>query len=185
MWDLLIIKLHKKDAECQCSASFRLKCCCRPSETLSVRIRRQDSWKVLCQTNAELYDISSIFTWCTSEGLCENVIAKNTLSQVDGEGNIITLANSIVDYKRDDSEVDKSNKYVFTRIGKRRLRNNSQGCKLLVEWNYEYETWINLKDMDESNTIDVAEFAKAKGINEELDFTWWLPYTLSKRNFII
>ena len=27
----------------------------------------------------------------------------------------------------------------------------------------------------ESNTIDVAEFAKAKGIYDDPEFDWWVP----------
>jgi hypothetical protein len=42
-----------------------------------------------------------------------------------------------------------------------------------------------LKDMKESHPVDVAEFAKSRGIHEEPAFAWWVPYTLRKRDVII
>ena len=34
----------------------------------------------------------------------------------------------------------------------------------------------------ESNPIEVAKFAIARGINDEAAFYWWVPYTLRKRD---
>jgi len=47
------------------------------------------------------------------------------------------------------------------------------------------ESWVPLKDMKESHPVDVAEFAKTRGIDGEPAFAWWVPYTLKKRDVII
>ena len=39
--------------------------------------------------------------------------------------------------------------------------------------------------MKESHSVDVAEYAKARGIDDEPAFAWWVPYTLKKRDAII
>ena len=39
--------------------------------------------------------------------------------------------------------------------------------------------------MKDSHPVDVAEFAKARGIADEAAFAWWVPYTLRKRDIII
>ena len=39
--------------------------------------------------------------------------------------------------------------------------------------------------MKESHPVETAEFAKAKGIQWEPAFCWWVPYTLRKRNAIV
>ena len=39
--------------------------------------------------------------------------------------------------------------------------------------------------MKESNTVKVADFFKAKGIDDDPVFSWWVPYTLSKWDVII
>jgi hypothetical protein len=39
--------------------------------------------------------------------------------------------------------------------------------------------------MKESHPVEVAEFAKARGIDGEPAFVWWVPYTLRKRDVIL
>ena len=41
------------------------------------------------------------------------------------------------------------------------------------------------KDLKESNPVEVAEYAMANCIVEEPTFTWWVPHTLRKQNWII
>ena len=52
------------------------------------------------------------------------------------------------------------------------------------------ERWISrvkaLKDLKESNPVEIAEYAKVNGIlDNEPVFRWWVPYTLRKRDRII
>jgi hypothetical protein len=42
-----------------------------------------------------------------------------------------------------------------------------------------------LKDLKVSNPIELAEYAVANHIAEELAFKWWVSHTLRKRNRII
>ena len=39
--------------------------------------------------------------------------------------------------------------------------------------------------MKESYLVQVAEYAVAKCIANKPDFSWWVPYTIKKRNAII
>ena len=77
----------------------------------------------------------------------ENVIARNMLSQVYDKGYSATLVDSIVYYKRDNSAVENSDKYVITERGKLGLRKKTQCWKFLVSCKDVSETWIPLKDM--------------------------------------
>ena len=45
--------------------------------------------------------------------------------------------------------------------------------------------WIPLKDLKESNPVEVAKFAKARRINTEPAFGWWVSYTLRKGDVIL
>ena len=115
-----------------------------------------------------------------------NVIAQNMLTQVDHEGYTTTLLAGIIDYKKDpDVAISKSDKYVVTKRGQRRLRRSTLGWKLLVQWKDGSEVWIPLKDLKESHPIETAEFAKSQGIDDEVAFAYWVPYTLRKRDAII
>jgi hypothetical protein len=42
-----------------------------------------------------------------------------------------------------------------------------------------------LKDLKESHPVETAEYAKARGLEKEPAFAWWVPYTLRKRDRII
>ena len=65
------------------------------------------------------------------------------------------------------------------------MRHTTCGWKLLVRWKDNSESWVPLKDMKESHPIETAEFAKARDIDDEPAFLWWMPYTLRKRDVII
>ena len=47
------------------------------------------------------------------------------------------------------------------------------------------ETWVDSKDMKEAHPIETAEFARARGINNEPAFAWWVLCTLWKRDIIL
>ena len=115
-----------------------------------------------------------------------NVIADNMVSQIDSEGFSTTLMHGIVDYRKDESTaIPKSDKWIVSPRGQRRLRKSTAGWKLLVQWKDGSETWVPLKDLKESHPVETAEFAKAKGIDDEVAFAYWEPYTLKKRDAII
>jgi hypothetical protein len=53
-----------------------------------------------------------------------NIIAENMLSQVDSEGFITTLMESIVDHRKDEATaVPKAEKYIITQRGQQQLKN--------------------------------------------------------------
>ena len=60
-----------------------------------------------------------------------------------------------------------------------------QGWKILVAWKDVSKKWIPLKDMKESNHVEVAEFAEAKGVDDDPLFAWWLACTLRKQDVVI
>jgi len=105
-----------------------------------------------------------------------NTIAKNMYSQVDLDGCSQTILDGIIDYSKDGHAVTMANKYVITRTGTHCLRETTIGWKLLVRWKDGSEQWIPVKLMEESNPIEVAEFAKAHDIDNEPAFCWWVPY---------
>ena len=46
-------------------------------------------------------------------------------------------------------------------------------------------SWVLLKDLKASNSIEVADYAVANNIEEELVFKWWVKDTLRNRDRII
>ena len=59
------------------------------------------------------------------------------------------------------------------------------GCKFNVKWIDVKTMRLSLKDLKESNPIEVAEYVAARDIQDEPAFAWWVPYTLRKSYRII
>ncbi len=114
-----------------------------------------------------------------------NVIAENIITQCDKEGFSRSLMEAIVDYRKDETAVPMEDKYVITKRGRKRFRTTTTGWCMLVQWRDGSEAWIKLKDMKEAHPVETAEFAKARGIDKEPAFAWWVPYTLRKRDVIL
>ena len=114
-----------------------------------------------------------------------NIIAENLYAQVDDEGNSYSILSEIVDHKKDGSAVSKDDAFVATRAGIMRRRQTTKGWKLLVNWKDGSSSWVPLKDIKESNPVQVAEYAVANKILEEPAFAWWAQQVLRKRERII
>ncbi len=133
--------------------------------------------------NAMTYDVE--FPDGEVREYAANVIAENMYAQVDADGHTHTMLDSILDYSKDGNAVEMDDMYVTTKSGNRRMRQTTNGWKLLVQWKDGSEQWIPLKLMKEYNPVEVAEFACARKIDKEPAFAWWVPYTLRKRDRII
>ena len=115
-----------------------------------------------------------------------NLIAENMLTQVDEDGFSITLMEGIIDHRKNhDTAVSREDAYVVTRRGQKRPRKTTAGWEFLIKWKDGSEQWTPLKILKDSHPVEVAEYSKARGISNEPAFSWWVPYTLKKRDFIL
>jgi hypothetical protein len=114
-----------------------------------------------------------------------NVISENMLNQVDDEGFSMTKIQCIIDHRTTDEALTIDNMYTVNAQGVKRMRNTTCGWQLLVKWHDNSKQWLSLSILKESNPIEVAEYVKARGIEKEPAFAWWVPYTLRKRDVII
>jgi Reverse transcriptase (RNA-dependent DNA polymerase) len=115
-----------------------------------------------------------------------NAIAENMLNQIDSEGFSTTMLAGIVDHCKDENvAISRKNGYVVTKRGNKKKIKTTKGWKLLVHWKDDSKSWVNLKDIKASHPIEVAEYARAREIDNEPAFSWWVPYTLKKRDIII
>jgi hypothetical protein len=115
-----------------------------------------------------------------------NAIAENMLNQIDSEGFSVTMLEEIVDHLKDENvAVSLKNGHVVTKRGNKKKMKTTKGWKLLVHWKDDSESWVNLRDIKALHPIEVAEYARARGIDNEPAFSWWVPYTLCKRDVFI
>ena len=119
-----------------------------------------------------------------TEAFAANAIAEHLYAQVDEQGFQYLLIDEIIDHKKDGSAVAADDGYVFVN-GRRCPRRTTKGWKLCVQWKDGSTSWEPLKDLKESNPVEVAEYAVANKLVSEPAFNWWVPYTIKKRDRII
>ena len=108
------------------------------------------------------------------------------ITQLDSDGFTLNIVEGIVGYWKDTvTFVTKDDMYIATKRGQKKIWMTIVRWQLLVHWREQYESWIRLKDLKESNPIEVAEFSKAQGIVDEPAFACWVPYTMRKRGVIL
>jgi hypothetical protein len=114
-----------------------------------------------------------------------NIIAENMYSQVDSKGYSHSIMDEIVDHEKDGTAVSKDDGIETTKDGLQQPKRMTRGWKLLITWKDGTSSWIPLKDLKESNPVQVAEYAVANKILEEPAFAWWARHVLRKRDRII
>jgi hypothetical protein len=81
--------------------------------------------------------------------------------------------------------VSQTDGYIITETGQRRNKRTTKGWELLVEWKDGSVTWIPLKDLKETNPVEVAEYAIANRIKHEPAFAWWVNTVIRRRERIV
>ena len=106
-------------------------------------------------------------------------------AQVDDEGKQFLLLEEITDHKKNNTAISIENGTTTSANGRQVPKVTTQGHFLLVKWKDGSMSWEKLKDLKESNPIEVAEFAVANKLLAEPAFAWWVPQILRRRNHII
>ena len=123
-------------------------------------------YNVICDKS--LYDVE--YPDGTMEKLAANIIAENMMSQVDSEGHHYQVQTEVTDHKKDDSAI--SNVDGFIKLSSRNLhwKRMTRGWKILVEWKDGSVDWVPLKDLKQSNPVELDEYAVANDISDEPAF---------------
>ena len=87
-------------------------------------------WSLVCYhknpiLNTLVYDVE--FPDGGVKEYSANVIAENILSQVDDEGVLLTVFDSILEYTKDDSAIEKKDLYFKIRSGAKHMRKTTCG----------------------------------------------------------
>ena len=98
----------------------------------------------------------------------------------------VTLSfKEICDHRKNKRAISIENGYDVSKNGNRTPKRTTVGWELLVEWRDGSTDWMALKDLKDTNPIELAEYAVANRISEEPAFKWWVAFCLQKRNRII
>ena len=135
-------------------------------------------YKNTLMLNTILYDVQ--FPDGAIKPYSENLIAEKILTQVDADGYHNQLLKGILDRSNDKLSLEKKDQWIITKRGILSMRKTTFGWKFHMKWKYVTITWKFLKDLKESNPIEVTEYVTARSIQDEPSFSWWVPFTLRK-----
>ena len=133
--------------------------------------------------NTITYDVE--FPDGKTDTFTANVIAQNLYSQIDDSGHHKRELDCILGYKQDSTAVRRSDMWLPTKSGQRRMRQSTKGWTLLVQWLDGSQQWIPLKRIKEFYPVEIAEYAVSEGIDDQPAFAYWINHVLKKRDKII
>ena len=95
-----------------------------------------------------------------------NVVAENIIAQCDSEGKRHSLLSDIIEHH--------TNKFaaLAKTAGTAKGSKTTWGWDLLVKWKDGSTSWVPLKDLKESNPIELAKYAMANHLQDEAAFAW-------------
>jgi hypothetical protein len=121
----------------------------------------------------------------TSDKMFANTIAENIYAQVDEEGRQFIILQEISDHRTNTDAVTKEHGFVTMPNGRRFPKKTTKGWEFLVEWKDGSSSWVPLRELKETNPVELAEYAVANQIDTEPALAWWVNTVLKKRERII
>ena len=91
----------------------------------------------------------------------------------------------IYDHLGNPVAIAKVDGFIKSSSGNLNWNRTTRGWKLLLEWKYRSVDWVQLKDLKQSNQVDLTEYAVVKEISDEPAFNWWVKETLQHMDRII
>jgi hypothetical protein len=95
------------------------------------------------------------------------------------------LLHEITDHQKTKDAVPKEDGFIVMPNGRKMQKCTTKGWELLVEWKDRTTTWVLLKDIKDTNPVEVAEYAFTNQIKSEPAFAWWVNTVMKKRDRII
>ena len=90
------------------------------------------------------------------EAYSANLIAESIYEQLDDEGNKNRLIDEIIGHEKDSSAVPTSEATIIVN-GRQHPKRTTRGWRLCIQWKDRTTSWERLKDLKESNPVELAE----------------------------
>lgn len=100
-----------------------------------------------------------------------NTLAEHLFSQIDSEGNQYQIFKEIINHCKGKGAVDKADQFMHYQ-GKKNKKKTTAGWDLKVEWKDGSTSWLTLKELKNSNAVEVAQYAIDNRIDSEPAFDW-------------
>jgi len=125
----------------------------------------------------------------TMNDYAANILAEALYAQVHVDGNRYLLLKEINDHKKDQSALSRE-EWTSGNENPRGSRNpahkpTTTGWYLLCLWTDGSTSWEPLRNLRESNPIELAQYAETRSLLEEPAFAWWAKDALRRTRQII
>ena len=110
-----------------------------------------------------------------------NAIAESMYAMCDKNGDHILLFDAIVDHKKNDKAMTRTEQKFVDSRGKQQYKRLTKSWEVCVRWKNESTT----SDFKECYPVQTAKYAAKNDIDTEPAFKYWVPHTLKKRDSII
>jgi hypothetical protein len=115
-----------------------------------------------------------------------NMLAGHLYSQVDKDGNQYRLFKEIINHRKKELAVEKSDQYRIDKwSGRSENKKTTTGWDLEVKWKDGSTSWFPLKELKETNAVEVAMYTVENQIDTEPAFDWWVQHVLKKQKRLI
>jgi len=101
-----------------------------------------------------------------------NLIAENIYAQCNEEGRKHMIFKEIINHRKDSSAIPKEEGYIVSSSGNLHKKRTTHGWDICVEWHDGSTSWLPLKDVEEANPVELADYAVANKIADEPAFQW-------------
>ena len=95
------------------------------------------------------------------------------------------MLNELIRHEKDLTALSKEESTYSTKANRVRHKPTTKGWRILVDWHDGTSSWAKLSDIKQSYSVQLAEYAKAKGLENESPFIWWVGSVPRRRDRIL
>ena len=96
------------------------------------------------------------------------------MSQVESKGHHYQVLTEVTYRKKGYIDIAKVDGYIKSISGNLHRKRTTRGWKILAKWKYLSVDWVPLKDLKQSDPVDMDEYSVANEISDEPSFNWWV-----------
>ena len=114
-----------------------------------------------------------------------NQLAEYLYDQVDDHGRSSTMFQGITNHEKTEEAISKEDGWLILKGGRKKRKITSVGWNFEVSWSDGTSTWVPLKEIKNSNPVELAEYVRRNKLEEEPAFAWWVNSLLKKKKHIM
>ena len=114
------------------------------------------------------------------EEFATNTIIESLYDSIDGNARSSSFITGVIDHRKDDTALSNDESLVKLNDHVKRVA-TTKGWELKVQWLDGTSNWLPLKDVKQSNPLEVAEYAISRDLEKEPAFKWWVGNIIRTR----